>query len=894
MAGVRYSVQLDDKLTAPATDVVSALERIDRVAGGASSKVTGAGKAIDTTANVFSTVDRKSASFDVATARVTSFGAMSMGVATEVRSLGESTDRATKPVRALGDAMGGDIAARPIASLLKLDAAVGRFVGRVDQAAQSVSRQLKIVGLAASIFAEPFRRQARVAGLAMSILDASVRSKLDSVKGAVSRAVNVVRGRFGQFVDSVKASTIQTQSLLSRTTNAFGRMSDRVSSSVKGAASAMSEFGSRVRAKFEGPLSRVRKVVDSVRGVLTRGLGVLRRWRKGSDDAGKGTKELGDKVSDAKLAVASFVGNLAANAVGKLLEFGRAAVGAAVNLLTLGDRASFAFGKLAKGAFPGEKAMKLASATAMRLGADLTETTELYTGFLSSGLDIKMSDQLVLLANDFKATGNAIAGSRLADTIQEIQQKAGAFTGTEMMSLIDQLKDIDVSRKSIEESLSGIKGVDVNLEADIKANKISADELQQAIIDASNKALGQANAGDIAKEFADKTFAGAVGRAKAVVEGGFATLGSRVLDPLTQRMKPMIDRFQEWVMSEDGERFFDRIGSAVESTFKVLDKLGSIFGDSFGETFGVLREALEPVFGLFEGKGGTMLKVLENTARVLGTMAAVGVAVLGTMAAIGGAVIGFAITLNTIVYDTIIKSLQDAVAWFGETFMKIGEWWDQLTGLFNDKGMSLGTKVLEIGKHIIGGLVDGIKAGAGAVVDAVVGIGENLVGAFKRTLGIHSPSTVMREAGVNTTSPIAPGMLSNMSDIERASERLGDAASSSFTTDIAVGKPMFSMSHDSVTVPPADMSFPSFVGDAPQRSPEAYDAPTASAMPNAFAPVDASKGAGGGSGLRPIQLSLTQHIEAPDGASTEEVARIAAREARREIESVFESLEQET
>jgi hypothetical protein len=65
---------------------------------------------------------------------------------------------------------------------------------------------------------------------------------------------------------------------------------------------------------------------------------------------------------------------------------------------------------------------------------------------------------------------------------------------------------------------------------------------------------------------------------------------------------------------------------------------------------------------------------------------------------------------------------------------------------------------LDLGKDMVNGLVKGLKNGAIAIKDAVVGLGKGAVDAFKGALDIKSPSRVFAQLGVQTTAGYAVGV----------------------------------------------------------------------------------------------------------------------------------------
>lgn len=78
--------------------------------------------------------------------------------------------------------------------------------------------------------------------------------------------------------------------------------------------------------------------------------------------------------------------------------------------------------------------------------------------------------------------------------------------------------------------------------------------------------------------------------------------------------------------------------------------------------------------------------------------------------------------------------------------------------------------LVEVGKQLVQGLIDGIKGAATGAVDAIVGVGSDMVEGLQDFLGIHSPSTVGAEIGENFTDGIALGIENGTGAVEAAAE----------------------------------------------------------------------------------------------------------------------------
>lgn len=70
-------------------------------------------------------------------------------------------------------------------------------------------------------------------------------------------------------------------------------------------------------------------------------------------------------------------------------------------------------------------------------------------------------------------------------------------------------------------------------------------------------------------------------------------------------------------------------------------------------------------------------------------------------------------------------------------------------------------KLLEIGKNIIQGLIDGIKSKCEEISTAISDFCRGFVQGFKDAFGIHSPSTVMQEIGTYLVEGLKNGLLNN-------------------------------------------------------------------------------------------------------------------------------------
>lgn len=891
MARTEYRIDLEGNLDERASSFAKALRKVSRAAGDNTEKVTGASEAYDDVASSADAADTATAgAFTQAVANTTTLSGAFSAVAPRVDALGAKFQGA-------GATM-GEIAAIPIRSLVRLDDAIARTTDRVE------ARFGKIVApvrRAWSRVSDTVQRATDKVNSRVKDMTDRVRTRFDAGKrtlntfarsaqrtlGRASQAFADARKRVDRFGRQVQASTLKTQRTLRRVGQSFTDATKRVSVFARRALGPLGK-------SFDSARKRVSSFAKGFRrhtAKLTKFVRTLRKMRKGADGSGKSLSKFGAKAS-ATMSV--FKGVILAQAVTKIFEIGAAALRAAVQLGQFGQRAEFAMGVVGRdvkggGANAGAKVFELASLRAQTLGIDLEETAERYTNFLSAGIDIGVADDLVQLSADFNRAGNEIAGSRISDTIQEIQAKAGQFTGTEMMSLIDQLKDVDISRQAIEDQLSRAAGEQIELETAIKAGDIDASALTQAIVAASNDALGQADVGETAERFA-KTGVGAFDRAVTSGKVALAKAGGALVDSLGTKLLPIVDRLQAWLASDQGAEFFDRLSKTISTVVDIGGELVEVFTGSFSETFDAVSEGFGAVFGADQQASiKDFIPVLKTLASVIGTVTAVVV----TLGIVFGAVVAGVAIAATALADAIINAVQSFGAWLGKAVFAVTDWFADLSAKFDAGGETLFEKLKSIGGFVVDGLVEGIKAAAILPVKAVMGIGESIVGGFKGVLGIESPSKVMFGLGVNTGEGVTLGLKSQTNATAKAGSNMGASVSTGFGQglDTMTSEPLFKMPDLGILTPSVttDVRMPAVLGSR-DRSSDAFDAPTTHATPNGFAaPVAAPTGGGG----RSIDFTLQQEIHGADGTTAEEIARISAREARREIEALFEQIDLE-
>ncbi len=131
-------------------------------------------------------------------------------------------------------------------------------------------------------------------------------------------------------------------------------------------------------------------------------------------------------------------------------------------------------------------------------------------------------------------------------------------------------------------------------------------------------------------------------------------------------------------------------------------------------------------------------------------------------------VIGVVVAAGLIFVGTLIAFQVALVATVGAIMLFIAEAESALLGWI--------ASAYTMASDFVSGLVEGITAGAGAVLSAVTGLADGAVGAFTSALGIASPSKVMFGMAGHMTDGVVEGLDDGASDVAAASSGVASAS----------------------------------------------------------------------------------------------------------------------
>src|SRR5690625_4310811 len=120
-------------------------------------------------------------------------------------------------------------------------------------------------------------------------------------------------------------------------------------------------------------------------------------------------------------------------------------------------------------------------------------------------------------------------------------------------------------------------------------------------------------------------------------------------------------------------------------------------------------------------------------------------------------------------FEELKKAIRDKLT---EAVTVVGEKIGEMPG----KVMEFFGNMLDSGKMLVAGLINGIKNMAGKAIEAITGVVDGVVKKAKSLLNIKSPSRVFAEIGEFTGMGLVRGMDATKSAVERATERMTTAA----------------------------------------------------------------------------------------------------------------------
>ena len=145
--------------------------------------------------------------------------------------------------------------------------------------------------------------------------------------------------------------------------------------------------------------------------------------------------------------------------------------------------------------------------------------------------------------------------------------------------------------------------------------------------------------------------------------------------------------------------------------------------------------------------------------------------------------------VKTVIHDawTVIQAVFNFIVGGAEALWngvygavsKIVNWFTEFPGQILNLVKDAGTWLLETGKHIIEGLINGIKGMFGDIGKVVSDLAGNLLGGLASAFGIASPAKTTHDQGVQVTQGLADGITANQAAVTSAAAGVAAATKSS-------------------------------------------------------------------------------------------------------------------
>lgn len=248
-----------------------------------------------------------------------------------------------------------------------------------------------------------------------------------------------------------------------------------------------------------------------------------------------------------------------------------------------------------------------------------------------------------------------------------------------------------------------------------------------------------------------------------------ASLLQGIIDNGAQLMTAAVDLIGNLVIGI-GEQLPTLIPLALEAVIVLIS--GLLSAESIGKMFDA---AISLIKGLVEGLVNSLPMLLEKGPELLGGLVQGILENIFKMRETGFELIG---TLIKGILENIPEIISAGIRMIGELaggFIRaLPEIMNSLQSISDSIFDTLESiDLLQIGKDIIQGLINGIKSMVGSVGNAIGEVGNNIVGGLKDFLGIHSPSRVMRDqVGKWIPAGVAKGIEDNMSGLELAANNM--------------------------------------------------------------------------------------------------------------------------
>lgn len=209
---------------------------------------------------------------------------------------------------------------------------------------------------------------------------------------------------------------------------------------------------------------------------------------------------------------------------------------------------------------------------------------------------------------------------------------------------------------------------------------------------------------------------------------------------------------------------------AIQALLPVVETVFGVVAEVIGNAMRVVQGVIDVVMGIITGDWSRAWDGLKTI--VSGVLDFIGSIISGALSIIGS-VIRAAWDFVTGIFRSAWDSIGGAVR---NGISNVISFVTGLPGQILSALGNLGSLLLGVGRDLINGLIDGVKAVAGRIKDAVLGPIKDSIEAVKNFLGISSPSKLFRQFGAWTGEGYVLGMDEMTPAVIAAGRAMADAA----------------------------------------------------------------------------------------------------------------------
>ncbi len=491
---------------------------------------------------------------------------------------------------------------------------------------------------------------------------------------------------------------------------------------------------------------KVQGLIDAKKSSLAGLSEQLAKTGEVTDAAGASTAGLGEQLS----ALASGPAGIAAAALAAVVTILVVAAYKLTAFALAAANAARSFKLILEGASGSTKAAAEMSAAVDRVSSSSAvagpELEKMAQTLAVAGLKGKLfEDSLRTMA-----AVASVAGPQAAGKLEEIAKKVTALGHFEIGG--DSLAGLGISMEDLARSM----GTSVDkLKADMKAGSVSVEQG----VSAMNKALNARLGGVAARQALDLNVQA------SKLQENLAKLFKNVdIEPFLKALRELLSIFDA---SSASGKAMQAVATEVFSALfagaaRVLPYIKALLQGMFIAGL-LLYIAIKPIGrAIVEAFGGASSIDGLSAALFVGKLAFIAVllvlGLIGIALASVAAAVAFVAAPFLIVGAVIVAAIYGVVAavgWLKNAF--------SLAVAFIS-GLDLGA----IASGMLDGLVNGIRNGAGIVLDAIKSLGSSMIGGLKGVLGIASPSKVFAGLGQFSAKGFAVGLDEGSAEVEGA------------------------------------------------------------------------------------------------------------------------------